>query len=97
MQYQSIRGSGSFSDRSNTHTGKKELSERVHRCGECGYETDRDRAASEVIRLRGLELSTQGLCGIENAYAVGLPGVDEKSPSRSEAKSRKRKTRNAKS
>ena len=36
-----------------THTGKKELSERVHRCGECGYETDRDHAASEVIRLRG--------------------------------------------
>ena len=36
-----------------THTGKKELSERVYRCGECGYETDRDHAASEVIRLRG--------------------------------------------
>jgi putative transposase len=78
----------------NAHTGKKELSERIHRCGECGYETDRDHAASEVIRLRGLELSTQGLCGIKNAYAVGLPGTDE-SQSRSEAKSRKRKTRNA--
>ena len=77
----------------NTHTGKKELSERVHICGECGYETDRDHAASEVIRLRGLELiSTQGLCGIENAYAVGLPGIDE-SQSRSEAKSRKGRTR----
>ena len=77
-----------------THTGKKELSERVHRCGECGDETDRDHAASEVIRLRGLEqLSTQGLCGIENAYAVGLPGIEE-SQSRSEAQSRKRKTRN---
>ncbi|WP_287528183.1 zinc ribbon domain-containing protein [Okeania sp. SIO2C2] len=38
-----------------THTGKKELSERRHRCSECGYETDRDHAASEVIRLRGLE------------------------------------------
>ena len=81
----------------NTHTGKKELVLRVHRCGECGYETDRDHAASEVIRLRGLEqLSTQGLCGIENAYAVGLPGVEE-TPSRSEAKSRKGKTRNTKS
>ncbi|MEW6491102.1 MAG: transposase [Cyanobacteriota bacterium] len=83
----------------NTHTGKKELSERVHRCSECGYETDRDHAASEVIRLRGLELiSTQGLCGIENAYAVGLPGTKE-TPSRSEAKppfgSRRGKTRNA--
>ncbi|GET39657.1 RNA-guided endonuclease InsQ/TnpB family protein [Microseira wollei] len=80
-----------------THTGKKDLSERIHKCDVCGYETDRDRAASEVIRLRGLDnLSTQGLCGIENAYAVGLPGVEE-TPSRSEAPPRKRKTRNAKS
>ncbi len=78
-----------------THTGKKDLSERVHKCDVCGYETDRDHAASEVIRLRGLDLiSTQGLCGIENAYAVGLPRVGE-TPSRSEAKPRKRKTRNA--
>lgn len=78
-----------------THTGKKQLSERVHRCVECGYETNRDHAASEVIRLRGLEqLSTVGLTGIENAYAVGLPGTDE-SQSRSEAKSRKGRTRNA--
>jgi putative transposase len=66
----------------------------VHKCGECGYETDRDRAASEVIRLRGLELSTQGLCGIENAYAVSLPGIDE-NQSRLEAKPRKGRTRNA--
>jgi putative transposase len=79
-----------------THTGKKELSLRVHKCDVCGYETDRDHAASEVIRLRGLNnLSTQGLCGIENAYAVGLPGVEQRSPSRSEAKSRKGRTRNA--
>jgi putative transposase len=77
-----------------THTGKKELSERVHKCDVCGYETDRDHAASEVIRLRGLQLSTQGLCGIENAYAVGLPGTEE-TLSRSEAKPRKGKTRNA--
>jgi putative transposase len=77
------------------HTGKKELIRRVHKCSECGYETDRDHAASEVIRLRGLEqLSTQGLWGIENAYAVGLPGIDE-SQSRSETKSRKGRTRNA--
>ena len=69
----------------------------MHKCYSCGYETDRARAASEVIRLRGLaQLSTVGLTGIENAYAVGLAGVEEKSPSsRSEAKSRKGKTRNA--
>ncbi|GAB4199693.1 MAG: hypothetical protein Fur006_50600 [Coleofasciculaceae cyanobacterium] len=80
----------------NTHTGKKDLSLRVHKCDVCGYETDRDHAASEVIRERGLEqLSTVGLTGIENAYAVGLPGIEEKSLSRSEAKARKGKTRNA--
>ena len=79
------------------HTGKKELSERVHKCDVCGYETDRDHAAAEVIRLRGLELAQYpGTLGRENAYAVGLPGVEEKSPSRSEAKPLLGKTRNAK-
>ncbi|MUL37579.1 RNA-guided endonuclease InsQ/TnpB family protein [Gloeocapsopsis dulcis] len=38
----------------NHHTGKKELSERVHRCGECGLETDRDTAAAMVVMQRGL-------------------------------------------
>ncbi len=36
------------------HTGKKELSERVHKCGECGYVTDRDVAAAQVVVQRGL-------------------------------------------
>ena len=36
------------------HTGKKELSERVHECGECGYVTDRDVAAAQVVMQRGL-------------------------------------------
>jgi putative transposase len=36
------------------HTGKKELSERVHHCGECGYVTDRDVAAAQVVMQRGL-------------------------------------------
>ncbi|BAY43454.1 ISSoc12, transposase [Scytonema sp. HK-05] len=79
-------------------TGKKDLSQRIHYCQFCGYKTDRDHAAAEVIRQRGIELiSTQGLCGMETACAVGLPGARETS-SRSEAKpdSRKggRKTRN---
>ncbi len=38
----------------NHHTGKKDLSERVHRCGECGYTTDRDVAAALVVMQRGL-------------------------------------------
>jgi putative transposase len=46
-----------------THTGKKKLNVRVHQCFECGYEKDRDVAAAEVIRIKGLELNT----------AVGMP------------------------
>jgi putative transposase len=38
----------------NHHTGKKELNERVHCCGECGYITDRDVAAAQVVVQRGL-------------------------------------------
>jgi putative transposase len=48
-----------------THTGKKDLSARVHNCHECGYEQDRDVAAAEVIKNRGLELNA----------AVGMPVV----------------------
>jgi len=83
-------------------TGKKDLSQRTHSCQFCGYKTDRDHAAAEVIRIRGLELisGTQGLCGMETACAVGLPGIEE-TLSRSEAKPdfRKggRRTRNAQS
>ncbi|MGB9774821.1 MAG: RNA-guided endonuclease InsQ/TnpB family protein [Bacteroidota bacterium] len=43
-----------------THTGKKELSERVHHCDECGYTTDRDVAAAQVIMQRGLALIADG-------------------------------------
>ena len=38
-----------------THTGKKELSERVHVCDECGYQTSRDHASGRVILNRGLK------------------------------------------
>ncbi|MGY6528473.1 MAG: zinc ribbon domain-containing protein, partial [Cyanobacterium sp.] len=38
-----------------TNTGKKTLNMRVHKCPECGYEKDRDIAAAEVIRNRGLQ------------------------------------------
>jgi putative transposase len=51
----------------NTHTGKKELSERVHNCPECGYQTSRDHASGRVILNRGLDsiASTDGLSGKE--------------------------------
>ncbi|MBK4731280.1 transposase [Oxynema sp. CENA135] len=42
------------------HTGKKELGERVHYCSECGYTTDRDVAAAQVLMQRGLVLVADG-------------------------------------
>jgi len=37
-----------------TETGKKQLSERTHSCSNCGYTTDRDVAAAQVVLIRGL-------------------------------------------
>ncbi|MFP5271272.1 RNA-guided endonuclease InsQ/TnpB family protein [Coleofasciculus sp. G1-WW12-02] len=36
-------------------TGKKKLSQRVHKCQHCGYTQDRDIAAAQVVEIRGLE------------------------------------------
>ncbi len=52
----------------NTHTGKKELRERVHKCDECGYQIDRDVAASQVVKNRGLD-----------DIAVGAPVIKQPS------------------
>ncbi len=49
-----------------THTGQKELSQRVHSCSECGYTVDRDVAASIIVKQRGLT-------------AVGAPVVKQPS------------------
>lgn len=44
-----------------THTGKKDLSNRIHSCPHCGYITNRDVAAAQIIRNRGLvQLSEVG-------------------------------------
>ncbi len=37
-----------------TVTRKKDLSDRVHDCPECGYRTNRDIAAAQVVMQRGL-------------------------------------------
>ncbi len=72
---------------------KKDLSIRVHDCSHCGYKTDRDVAAGQNIRNRGIKLiSTAGLAGMETACADALPGV-EVTQSRQKSKSRKEKTR----
>jgi putative transposase len=68
-----------------THTGKKELDIRVHSCSECGYIQDRDVAAAEVIRNRGLEnIARQSdLVGFQQKaiaeVAVGMPVIKQPS------------------
>jgi putative transposase len=47
------KGTSQTCPRCQTHTGKKELSERVHQCPECGYTTNRDVAAAQVVLQRG--------------------------------------------
>ena len=75
---------------------KKELSLRVHNCPHCGYTTDRDIAAGQNIRNRGIKLiSTVGQTGIESACADDLPGTGE-TQSRQVSKPRKRVTRKPK-
>ncbi len=75
---------------------KKDLSVRVHDCSHCGYKTDRDIAAGQNIRNRGIVLiSTVGQTGTETACADELPGTDE-SQSRQVSKSRKKVTRKPK-
>ncbi|MBD0364467.1 MAG: transposase, partial [Coleofasciculus sp. C3-bin4] len=75
---------------------KKDLSVRVHRCPHCGYTTDRDVAAGQNIRNRGIKLiSTVGQTGMETACAADLLGADESQP-RQVAKTRKGVTRKSK-
>jgi transposase len=74
----------------------KDLSVRVHHCPHCGYTTDRDVAAGQNIRNRGIALiSTPGLGGKETACADDLPGTGE-NQSRQVSKPRKRVTRKPK-
>ena len=55
------------------HTGKKDLSTRVHHCSECGYTTDRDVAAAQVVMIRGVGAAGQAVPEI--AWGDVLPGV----------------------
>jgi putative transposase len=72
---------------------KKDLSVRVHSCPHCGYKTDRDVAAGQNIRNRGIKLiSTVGQTGTETACADDLPGAGV-TQSRQVSKSRKGATR----
>lgn len=55
------------------HTGKKELSDRIHSCPECGFTTHRDVAAAQIICNRGI--SALGRSVEENACGDGLTGT----------------------
>ena len=48
----------------NVTTGeeKKKLSDRFHKCKNCGYEGPRDVVAAQVIKLKGLEIARTGGC-----------------------------------
>ena len=47
----------------------------VHKCNECGYEQDRDIAASEVIKNRGLENIAAGTTVIKQPSNGVLSGT----------------------
>ncbi|WP_375328207.1 RNA-guided endonuclease InsQ/TnpB family protein [Microcystis sp. BLCC-F210] len=55
-------------------TGKKALSERVHRCDSCGHIEPRDTASAKVIENRGK--NAVGLTVLENARGGDLTGID---------------------
>jgi putative transposase len=58
-----------------THTGKKELSIRIHSCPECGYTVHRDVAAAQIVRNRGISGVGRILENQENACGDGLAGT----------------------
>ena len=58
-----------------THTGKKELSDRIHACPECGYTVQRDIAAAQIVRNRGISGVGRILDTKENACVDGLTGA----------------------
>nr|WP_287732414.1 zinc ribbon domain-containing protein [Microcystis sp. M090S1] len=62
-------------------TGKKALSERVHRCDSCGHIEPRDTASAKVIENRGK--NAVGLTVLENARGGDLTGIDWVKPGRS--------------
>ena len=61
-------------------TGKKELSERIHSCQHCGYRTDRDVAAAQVVLIRGLAAVGHTVKMLSEGKAIALPAMKE-SPS----------------
>lgn len=63
-----------------THTGKKTLAERIHKCQECGYRTDRDVAAAQVVAQRGCVAVGHTVVKLDEGSGLGVPMIQE-SPS----------------
>ncbi|NEP01047.1 MAG: transposase [Symploca sp. SIO2E9] len=63
-----------------TETGKKTLAERVHSCSNCGYTTDRDVAAAQVVAIRGLAAVGHTVKMLSEGKFIGIPEMKE-SPS----------------
>ncbi|MGL5065297.1 MAG: zinc ribbon domain-containing protein [Microcoleus sp.] len=54
----------------------KDLSVRVHLCPQCQYQTDRDAAAAQVVKKRGiLSISTDGQSGNQQNVCGGDIGL----------------------
>jgi putative transposase len=60
-------------------TGKKELSERTHVCSNCGYTTDRDVAAAQVVAIRGLAAVGHTVKMLAEGKFIGIP-LKQESP-----------------
>ncbi len=54
-------------------TGKKTLAERTHECGNCGYVTDRDVAAAQIVLMRGLAAVGHTVKMLSEGKFVGIP------------------------
>lgn len=65
-------------------TGKKKLSQRVHKCKFCGYTQDRDVASAQVVEVKGLEAVghtvgklSEGKVNILDDVKLRLPMTEE--------------------
>jgi len=54
-------------------TGRKTLSERIHKCDNCGYTADRDVAAAQVVLIRGLAAVGHTVKMLSEGKFVGIP------------------------
>ncbi|NEP48863.1 MAG: transposase [Moorea sp. SIO3C2] len=62
-----------------TETGKKELSQRTHICSTCGYTTDRDVAAAQVVAIRGKPPVGHTVKMLAEGKFIGIPLKQESS------------------